>query len=69
MQVDKICTFGSEVIDVESLCSYWHPQNLVFQFFLVLEGLNKIKKTLKTIQNLCPAGQVTYLQTAISQKR
>ena len=40
MQVDKICTFDSEVIDVESLCNYWHPKNRVFNF----SGTGRVKQ-------------------------
>ena len=40
---------GSLIIDVESLWNFWNLQNHVFPFFL--QGLSKIKKQLKTIQN------------------
>ena len=38
IQVDRICTCGSSVIDVLSLRNYWNLKNRVFKFFRYWKG-------------------------------
>ena len=52
MQVDRLCTFGSLVIDVQSLSNYWSLKNRVFQLFNYFPSrLNKVQKKIKNHLN------------------